>query len=63
MDLLDLQTSIESIAHDLDMLVFSLETSKHEDIESLLSEKARLRRELERLHERLVDLVRSGRFQ
>ena len=62
MDLLDLQSSLESIAHDLDMLVFSLETSKQEDVQSLKSEQARLRRELERLHERLTDLVRSGRF-
>ena len=62
MDPLDLQSAIESIAHDLDMLVFSLETAQRNDEQSIKNERARLRRDLERLHERLLDLARSGRY-
>ena len=62
MDQLDLQVALESIAHELDMLVFAMETTPHNDLPSLLSEHARLRRDLERLHEQLIDLIRSGRF-
>ena len=44
------------------MLVFSLETAQRNDEQSIKNERARLRRDLERLHERLLDLARSGRY-
>jgi hypothetical protein len=57
MDISDFTFSVEEIAHDLDMLVFRLETAQPEDKEELLRERARLRRELERLRDRLNDLA------
>ena len=52
-----LSRQLEDLAQDLDMLVFKLERAPSEERESLLRERARLRRELEKVRDRLRDLA------
>lgn len=51
-----LSRQLEDLAQDLDMLVFRLERAPSEEREALLAERARLRRELEKVRDRLRDL-------
>ena len=51
---------LDEIMHELDMLVFRLEREPPRDIEPLLAERRRLRRELERLRDEIGALVREA---
>jgi type VI protein secretion system component VasF len=48
---------LEDLSQELDMLVFRLERAPSEDPEALLTERRRLRRELETVRDRLRDLA------
>jgi len=61
MDATDLTIALEALAHDIDMLVFRLETQPPSDREELLRERERLRLELERCRDRMNELARSDR--
>ena len=52
------QSEIEEIARELDLLVFALELARSETITET-QERKRIRGELEKLRERLVDLART----
>ncbi len=52
------QSEIEEIARELDLLVFALELPRPDETHEN-QERQRIRRELERLRERLEDLVRG----
>lgn len=48
----------EELARELDLVVFRLE-SVPSDVDALLAERRRLRRELEQLRDRMIDLARD----
>lgn len=52
------QSEIEEIARELDLLVFALELPRPEQVDEA-QERQRVRRELDKLRERLDDLVRG----
>ena len=52
------QSEIEEIARELDLLVFVLELPRPEQVDEA-QERQRVRRELDKLRERLDDLVRG----
>jgi len=52
------QSEIEEIARELDLLVFALELKRSEKITED-QERKRIRREIEKLRERLEDLARG----
>lgn len=52
------QSEIEEIARELDLLVFALELPRPDEVNET-QERQRIRRELDRLRERLDDLVRG----
>ena len=52
------QSEIEEIARELDLLVFALELKRAEKITED-QERKRIRREIEKLRERLEDLARG----
>jgi hypothetical protein len=54
----DTSRQLEQIARDLDLTVFSLERSPQNE-EGLRAERTRLRRELERMRDRLEGLARN----
>lgn len=55
-----LTARLDEIMYELDMLVFRLERDPPHDVEALLAERRRLRRELERLRDELGALVREA---
>ena len=61
MDAIDLTLALDALAHDIDMLVFRLETKHPVEQDELLRERARLRLELERFRDRVLELSRSDR--
>ena len=52
------QSEIEEIARELDLLVFALELKRSEEITED-QERERIRRDIEKLRERLEDLTRG----
>ncbi|MCA9567205.1 MAG: hypothetical protein KC656_05160 [Myxococcales bacterium] len=50
---------VEEISRDLDLVVFQLERKVQDDALALLEERRTLRRELERLRDRLTDVARE----
>ena len=56
-----LTPALDEIVRDLDLLVFELETESSADLEQLEAERERMRRTLERLRDRLDDLVQQHR--
>lgn len=50
---------VEDITRELDLVVFRLERTPPEDPGALVSERHRLRRELEQLRDRLTDVARD----
>jgi hypothetical protein len=61
MDAIDLPIALEALAHDIDMLVFRLETTAPTDTNELLRDRERLLIELERFRDRVHDLARDDR--
>lgn len=55
----DAARSLETVARDLDLVVFRLERDGPPDAEALRAERKRLRRELEALRERIEDVARA----
>jgi hypothetical protein len=53
-----LTTQLDELMHELDMLVFRLERSPSEDLDALLAERRRTRRELERLRDQVGEVLR-----
>jgi len=50
---------LDDIRHDLDMVLFKLEQPPAEDAPQLLIERKQLRRDLERLRDRLDDVLHT----
>ncbi len=50
---------IESIARDLDLVVFRLERNAPDTPDDIVKERARIRSELELLRDRMTDVVRA----
>lgn len=57
----DQRRTLDDLCRDLDLLVYRIEAADSEpspsDIQDLLSQRKRLRRDLERLRDRLQDVV------
>ena len=51
--------AVEDITRELDLVVFRLERTPPDDPSALLTERRRLRRELEQLRDRLTDVARD----
>ncbi len=58
MDITSLNISLDEIAHDIDMIVFRLETKPPTENIELLREREHLKKELEQFRDRLKDLAR-----
>lgn len=52
-----LARQLEDLSQELDMLVFRLERAPSEDRDALLEERKRLRRDLEKVRDRLRDMA------
>ncbi|NCG19326.1 MAG: hypothetical protein GWP91_09995 [Rhodobacterales bacterium] len=50
---------IESIARDLDLVVFRLERAAPTVTQDIAAERARIRSELEQIRDRMTDIVRA----
>lgn len=59
MDPKALSPKLDDWLHELDMLVYRLEQDPSDEVGALLRERARTRRELERLRDDLAGLVRQ----
>lgn len=53
----DARWTLDAITRDLDMVVFELERPPADDAAGLLEERRKRRRQLERLRDRLQDLL------
>jgi hypothetical protein len=60
MDALDLQLTLDSLAHDLDMMVFRLETTKATNVKELVEERNKLLVELEAVRDQIIEVSRQG---
>ncbi len=55
-----LHARLDDLLHEVDMIVFRLERDAAPTVEALQAERARLRRELERLRDQIGELIRDA---